>query len=726
MTVEVLTRRREVEEFVDTVQTRADVERYALGFLPASAYAEAAAQEKLLVAVTEEGGRRHYAGHVMFGGAFPNGRIYQIYVEPAYRRKGVADKLIGAVVHRCEKEQFLSLKASVADDLEIANHFWERMGFPVALVKRGGISRGRLLNVRVRDLQVPSLLNLLGDTPVQARNDLGLIANLSRRAPLYVIDLNVLFDVVKGRPRSQKAGRVIRAALKNTIRLAVSEEFVEELQRNSRGIENDPILQLVLEFPRLALPDGKQIIGYEGLGHLLFASRYKHNCLTVQDKSDIRHLATVIHHGAAGFVTSESAILRARTEIQEKYGVDIVGLEEFVYFDEPEPMVDVAADSVATKSARIEIRDSQPPDTEPVADFLRGLGVPDEHRNEVLRSQSVEGPRRQLIVTSAEKIIAFGSWNRFLGPQRTPEVFICSDEGHALAETAIDFLLNRACIELSISAPSLLRLQDFPGKTVIRKLAIAQGFRPGEPAATGARVLQKICVGRPVFPDTWPWFREKIRSLSGVNFPEIIPEKTNPAGAVAVTTAKGTTIPIALHDLENLMSPVLLLFDFRYGAIVPIQRWFADELLGTSDQHSLLEFREASLLNERAYICTPRAARALEPGTPLLFYESGTGGGRASVVAVGRSIASDIVLKSEFPDVIERRSVLNERDLRQMTLGDHVLATRFDNVMPLPRPVPFSKLKTLNAVDGANLRTTRTLTGMVFINVVAEGWSNAS
>jgi len=213
--------------------------------------------------------------------------------------------------------------------------------------------------------------------------------------------------------------------------------------------------------------------------------------------------------------------------------------------------------------------------------------------------------------------------------------------------------------------------------------------------------------------------------LSGVIFPESLPDLNNSEQTLSVTKAKGVTILISLTNLESLLSPVLFLFQSRYGAIVPIQRSFADELLGTSDQQSFLEIREASLLNERAYICTPRAAKALERGTPLLFYESSTGKGRSSVVAVGRSIASDIVLKSELPASIVRRSVLEEKLLDQITVGDRVLTTRFDNVMRLPNPVPFKKLKTLGAVDGTNLRTARPLSGNIFVDVVAEGWSDA-
>lgn len=134
--------------FVPDVQRQADTDKNALGFLPASVYEDAADSENLLVAVVPNSGLNKYSGHLLFGGRFPHGKIYQLYVTPEFRKKSVARALIDKLVEWMERCNFLSISARVAEDLP-ANVAWEALGFELAGVKTGGSSRKRMLNVRV-------------------------------------------------------------------------------------------------------------------------------------------------------------------------------------------------------------------------------------------------------------------------------------------------------------------------------------------------------------------------------------------------------------------------------------------------------------------------------------------------------------------------------------------------------------------------------------------------
>jgi hypothetical protein len=48
--------------------------------------------------------------------------------------------------------------------------------------------------------------------------------------PIYAIDLNVFYDAIRDRVRSDDAGAVFEAALKNQIRIAATQEFISELK----------------------------------------------------------------------------------------------------------------------------------------------------------------------------------------------------------------------------------------------------------------------------------------------------------------------------------------------------------------------------------------------------------------------------------------------------------------------------------------------------------------
>jgi len=71
------------------------------------------------------------------------------------------------------------------------------------------------------------------------------------------------------------------------------------------------------------------------LAGLIFPERTRSGTLTGQDRSDLLHIATAIHHRVAGFITGERAILRAREELNQLYSIDVVGAAEFVETLEP-------------------------------------------------------------------------------------------------------------------------------------------------------------------------------------------------------------------------------------------------------------------------------------------------------------------------------------------------------------------------------------------------------
>ena len=139
----------EVEAYVEAVQASADSERQALGFMPARAYREAAHQGKLWVAVAKTERGEEYAGHLLFGGAFPRLRIFQIVVKEAWRRSGIGSILLRIASYTRSRvlELYLSISARVADDLA-ANAFWSRHRFETVYIRPGGATSDRLILVR--------------------------------------------------------------------------------------------------------------------------------------------------------------------------------------------------------------------------------------------------------------------------------------------------------------------------------------------------------------------------------------------------------------------------------------------------------------------------------------------------------------------------------------------------------------------------------------------------
>ena len=114
MPITLLTTRPEVERYLDDVRAAADTARASFGFLPKSAYDEFAYQNRMLVAV--DTATQALVGYVLYGGAMPQGRVFQTWTAPDARARGVGRRLIEAVAARLERLHYLSLRADVADD----------------------------------------------------------------------------------------------------------------------------------------------------------------------------------------------------------------------------------------------------------------------------------------------------------------------------------------------------------------------------------------------------------------------------------------------------------------------------------------------------------------------------------------------------------------------------------------------------------------------------------
>ncbi|HEY9081591.1 GNAT family N-acetyltransferase [Magnetovibrio sp.] len=700
----------------------ADSEKYALGFLPPNAFSQAAEQGKLLVAINDSG---EFLGHLMYGGVFPHCKVMQIYSVPAFRKLGIAQLLMEQLVDYAQERGYLSLSAKVANDLDIANQFYERMGFQIVGTRPGGKTRNRLLYYRVRDLGTPSLFDFMSPQSHGTFSSLGISGGYSSTTPMYAIDLNVLFDVGKKRMRSRNAGMVFKASFRNDVRLVIAQEFIEELKRTSQDSSNDPYLELALQMNVLPMPRPKEIGAIEKkLAALIFPERHTQNILKLQDKSDVRHLATAIHHNAAGFITSENAILRAHDHLRSEYGLDILGVSDF-------------SDTESSNGDDIPVEQiAQAEDTELTSNsltagllqettaFLKQLHVPKKSIDDAISQGDAISPQRQVILRSEAGIVSFSSWTMVQNPRPTAKVFLCADENVPAAATAIEHTLNRICKTVSSNTPARVRLNILPGNPITRKAALAHGFRPEPGKEEHGTTLHKVALGTVVSEKNWDHMRRALRALADVELPQNIPQFDDAETPIEIKNNSGETVPIPLRELETLLSPTLIILPGRPAAAVSIKRVFADELLGTADQLSLLTPPEAVLLKERVYYNTPRAVSILAPGTPILFYESAEAGGRKGIVAVGRATESHILTYDQVNSDMKRKGVLDEEGLKRIGNSETKLVTAFDNIMPLKNSITLKRLREIGCADGANFITAKRIKPDHLIMVINEGLQN--
>lgn len=713
----------DVEPYIELAISGADSERDALGFLPPGAYQQAAQQGKLFIAI---GNTDEYLGHLMFGGVFPHGKVIQAYSKPEVRKHGIGFALINQLVNYAQDREFLSLSAKVASDLTGANAFYERMGFHVVRTLPGGKTRNRLLYHLVRDLDTPSLFDLMLPKANVMFQTLKISGGYSSSTPIYAIDLNVLFDVGKRRMRSENAGMVFKAGFRNDIRPVIAQEFIEELQRTSQQFSNDPYLQLALQMNVLPKPKAKDIESIEKrLAAKIFPERFDQNTLTIRDKSDIRHIATAVHHNVKGFITSENAILRAHDFISSEYGFDVLGVSDF-------------ADTVSSNISETELdRIARIDETELISNpmtaefrqqseaFLKQLHVPPNIMDNALSQGDAIAPHKHVILSDESGMISFASWSLKPNPRLTADVFLCADENKPTASTVIEHTLERICRSACSNVPARVCLKILPGHPITRKVALAYGFRPEPGKEQHGTTLHKVATGCTFDAANWDSLRRTLRGLIDVELPSKIPKYKAQDQLIKIKTPSGEDIQIPLFELETLLSPALIVLPGRPGTIVSIKSVFADELLETAQQFSLLTPPEAVLLKERVYYNTPRAASALTPGTPILFYETSHNKGRKSIVALGRATKSYMLTGGQLNLDIKRRGVLNSDTMKYIGNSEAKLVTAFDNIMVFRKPVTLVRLREMGCADGANFITAKRIEPHHLATIINEGLNDA-
>jgi GNAT superfamily N-acetyltransferase len=206
ISIEVLKSPEDVTGYIDVITSLADRHRKELGFLPDSVYVEQAAHSHLWVAAEVDA--HQLAGFLLYGGTFPHLRIFQLFVTQHARNMGIGKYLVQELVRFGEKHNFLTATAKVAAELP-ANSFWEQNGFRIVDQFRGGSKgNGRLVNVRLCELDSPALFRI---TEKQEHKEKGINELYFSHGPTllnrtYVLDLNVFFDVIRQRLGERKLG----------------------------------------------------------------------------------------------------------------------------------------------------------------------------------------------------------------------------------------------------------------------------------------------------------------------------------------------------------------------------------------------------------------------------------------------------------------------------------------------------------------------------------------
>lgn len=715
----LLSSKMDVTAFIPKVVEAADGERNSFGFLPARAYEDFALQQRLIVACDSKS--NELAGYVVFGGTPPQARIFQTYVSPDYRRSGVGRALVEEVVKRSEEISFLSIRVEVASDLEDANEFYKNQGFRLVREKAGGSTRNRVIYTRVRELDTPSLLDFATYGVVDGPA-ISLVLSTATEQPFYLIDLNVLFDLTKRRSNALGAGRVLAAAIGNSVALAVSSELVTELERNTSAEKPDAILEIARAWPRLRPPAPAVLATYvDTLGPLIFPNRSASRELTIQDRSDIAHLATAIEEGADGFITSEKAILACAEWFRTNHKLDIISPNVF----------GKRHTATARKSTAYQVRlqgrvisagEVSQNQFVSVKGFLSSQEVPDDIIKSAISQGTSTAPRRRLVVCAESEIVAFASWAAPKESDSILRIYMFANEADPACEIAVDHLFEMAAREASTDQPRVLQVNPTTEHVLTRSRAMNLGFRPRAGSTSRSGKLEKLCLGSVVTERNWSLVRAQVRDLAGIEFPEDPPLFRNANDQIGLRSGDGRHAATGLGALEDFVSPAIFALRGRAAVVVPIWPEYAEALFRGSLQPSFLNDEQAALLRKRRYFGNARTYGTIPDQGLIFFYESAhKGTGRSAVIAVGRVARRYLAQEDVAKKLSAERGVLSARAVKGIAKGEEACVTEFDSVMIFAQPVSLRALKEMGAADDSNMVTARAIGSDVASALIEAG-----
>jgi ribosomal protein S18 acetylase RimI-like enzyme len=697
---------------IPQIQQLADSEKEALGFLPSTAFAEAIGRGRLVAAVAQNGDVRTFAGFLLYSGVYPNAKIQQVAATPTFRRHGAASALMRALISELERLGFLSIRADVASDLPDALAFYTKHGFEKIRERPGGTTRGRTIIIHSRALESDSLFS------AAATNDKPAVHLSARRrnprdVPMFVLDLNVYFDLVRDRDYSDHARRLFGEALGHTVRLAVADELVSELRRTSRCESDDPLLQMALQLPRLPKADDTKLDALAANIHeTVFVKTSHKDAGTIQAKSDAKHIAHAATAKAAAFVTRDGAILAARQELFLSFGIDIATVNEVLDL--------LPAEVLRSGFAPLQGEGFQPAliTGSQLAEYFQEVNVAGATASEFTAPPSNKAVVFREAVVCEGRVVATGTFVLPRSVDPLVRMLIHVRHEHQDAELFADYLIESLIRHACESGPIAIELVHLNGQSIVNRSATARRFhrKPGESH------FSKTAIGKPLTATTWSTAVQQIRRRTGLTLPDDLEAISKPEG-FRVTSSDSTTHQLDAQTLEDLLGPTIVVWPGREGVLVPIRKPYADELLGTSSQanFSFIHNKDASFLSRRAYINSPRSAKAMRPGSPIIFYESKRDGhGRGAAVAIARIVSSIVVAKSLVDPKLDRRLVIDNADAFSGT--DDVLLTAFEGLIPFARPVSLKKLKEFGSFGRANLVSAIPLSSDQMTSILDCGW----
>lgn len=711
MQFSILKTTEEVENHIQTVVLNADRNKKALGFLPPAAYQAQAEKGRLWVLVDEN---KKYIGHLMFGGTRQDLKITQIFITPKSRDHQLATSVIDALKVYAKENQYQYIQARVAADLK-ANEFWEKNEFVILNQVKGGESTKRVINIRAWFAPNSGLFLTSGANNKIIASHRGLLRRQS-----YVLDANVVIDLARHREGYEDIERLVQLSMRHEIRLRRTPELRVELNRGKLRRASDLAIRFAELITPLAIMSNSDIDEHLfKLMPVVFPHRLRLSELTINERSDLIHLAYCIRYEQDAFITRDGPILNQSNKVASEYGLEVLTPYDII---PPENVFSNAAymsksnDEMeltwyAANMAKEEIFEYF---TEPLQKRISAIN-PDW-----LTSQD---PNKSLLCASyggKPFAYAYVGWD---SSNMAWEVVLSSVESQPATQILLDSIMasiyercgHGQCFGVSLSlSPDSIDVYD---------QAVRNGFVSFKRTSNHQSPLRliRIVFKGTIDKDEWSKLKSLMRRFACWDLTSRIPdylEFVNTGSRISSSDGETATHAyIKLANFEDLVAPGIILSKKRPAFIIPIRPEYADHLFPELDKSAQIVPRlPAGMHTERVYFSRYMAHSPIETGGVAVFYVSGNKGYGGTAVTVARVTSVSDMTEREAGKSYFSRGVMNLED------NDNLIRViTFSNIIQMITPVQYSWMKSENIIGGANLVTAQKITTEQLRRILIRG-----
>lgn len=694
--MKILKKHSDVKPYIERVAAEADSHRDCFGFLPASVYKQFSKKDSLWVLVDKND---NYIGHIMFSIAWNKSKITvnQTYILSEYRKSNFASMLIEELKKWAEKHYITELHAKVASDLTIANSFYNKMGFIAIMQKKGGETTKRLINVRIARLNTPTLLNL--STHKTSDFSYNQPINIYRK---YVIDINILLDLITNRIHSSQAQELIKGGLNGLYKLAITPEAYVEIQRNAKS--PDPLATLVCNIPSLPLfAEIEKTPEYDNLSDLIF-NNIDYTVKSAEHKvSDLKHLTYCIINNCTGFITGDQHLLKKANILYEKYNIELISPEEFILNEESNPNNDTIISLNNSNYKFCSVSD----DSVVLTNCLTDLGV----SRETIQLPAFDGI---IVEQEQKKYLACALWSKTIINNRDIVVYIfsknlCSNElfDH-IVETIFRLIKSKKITSIAVFTQGVISHID--------EIFKIRGFS-SVIENNGMIKYSHLIIDKIITENNWNKSKQLIDNKLKLGLPDKL---TN----YKELTTNGILLKnkeyYNFFEFETKFSPSLFIPKNRDIYIVPIRSEYAKELVGDGFDAQLsfcLSSKKPALLKtEKAYFNKPGKGK-IPKGSLIMFYVSKP---IKCVIGIARVTYSDTIHIDKAIDILELQGVLEKDKMIEKSKDGKIDVFTFDNFHQYKTNVDINFLTALGV--GKNSFVTKfTIDRETFLKICIQG-----